>query len=124
MVGPAAVTPAGSIAVSQGDPRRARAVVYADSVPGRWAHRPGHQSRRVCDPAHQLGLQNSLFAGSEDGTNRWAIVASLVETAKLNGVEPYTWLRESLALMLAELYLSGTRLHNLFEIMANKKKFI
>jgi hypothetical protein len=30
-----------------------------------------------------------LFAGSDGGGERWAIVCALVETAKLNGVEPY-----------------------------------
>ena len=46
-----------------------------------------------------LGRKNSLFAGSDGGAKRWAIVASLVETAKLNGVEPYAWLRDSLTRM-------------------------
>ena len=44
-----------------------------------------------------LGRKNSLFAGSEGGARRWAIVASLIETAKLNGIEPYAWLRNTLA---------------------------
>ena len=47
-----------------------------------------------------LGRKNSLFAGSDGGACRWAIVASLVETAKLNGVEPFAWLRNSLTLMI------------------------
>ena len=48
-----------------------------------------------------LGRKNSLFAGSEGGAGRWAIVASLIETAKLNGVEPYAWLRDSLTMMVS-----------------------
>jgi len=36
-----------------------------------------------------LGRKNSLFAGSDGGARRWAVVGSLVESAKLNGVEPY-----------------------------------
>ena len=43
-----------------------------------------------------LRRKNSLFAGSESGARRWAIVASLIETAKLNGIEPYAWLRDTL----------------------------
>ena len=39
-----------------------------------------------------LGRKNSLFAGSDGGARHWAIVASLVATAKLNGVEPQAWL--------------------------------
>jgi transposase len=47
-----------------------------------------------------LGCKNSLFAGSEGGARRWAIIASLVETAKLNGIEPFAWLRNSLTMMV------------------------
>lgn len=47
-----------------------------------------------------LGRKNALFAGSDGGAARWAVVASLVETAKLNGVEPYAWLRDVLTRMV------------------------
>ncbi len=47
-----------------------------------------------------LGRKNSLFAGSEGGANRWAIVASLIETAKLSGVEPCAWLCDTLTRMV------------------------
>src|SRR3954454_1292331 len=43
-----------------------------------------------------LGRKNSLFAGSDGGARCWAIVASLVATAKLNGVEPLAWLTDVL----------------------------
>src|SRR5581483_12218190 len=36
-----------------------------------------------------LGRKNHLFAGSDGGAARWAIVASLLATAKLNDVEPF-----------------------------------
>ncbi|PJN92694.1 IS66 family transposase, partial [Amaricoccus sp. HAR-UPW-R2A-40] len=35
-----------------------------------------------------LTRKNSLFAGHEIGTEHWALLASLVATCKLNGVEP------------------------------------
>ena len=47
-----------------------------------------------------LGRKNALFAGSEGGARRWAVVASLVETAKLNGVEPFAWLQDVLTRMV------------------------
>lgn len=47
-----------------------------------------------------LGRKNHLFAGSDGGGHRWAVVASLIETAKLNGVEPYAWLSDVLARMV------------------------
>jgi hypothetical protein len=43
-----------------------------------------------------LGRKNSLFAGSDGGARHWAIVASLIATAKLNGVEPLAWLTDVL----------------------------
>jgi hypothetical protein len=43
-----------------------------------------------------LGRKNHLFAGSDGGAARWATVASLLATAKLNGVEPFAYLKEVL----------------------------
>jgi hypothetical protein len=48
-----------------------------------------------------LGRKNSLFAGSDGGAGHWAIVASLVATAKLNGVEPQAWLTDVLERMVS-----------------------
>ena len=42
------------------------------------------------------GHGTSLFAGSDGGARHWAIVASLVATAKLNGVEPFAYLKDVL----------------------------
>ncbi len=43
-----------------------------------------------------LGRVNSLFAGSDGGAETWAILGSLLTTAKLNGLDPYTWLNDVL----------------------------
>src|SRR3954454_17915348 len=43
-----------------------------------------------------LGRKNHLFAWSDGGACHWAIVASLVATAKLNGAEPLAWLTDVL----------------------------
>src|SRR5918912_486762 len=48
-----------------------------------------------------LGRKNSLFAGSDGGARCWAIVASLVATAELNGVEPLAWLTDVLERMVS-----------------------
>ena len=37
-----------------------------------------------------------MFAGSDGGACWWATMASLVATAKLNGVEPQAWLTDVL----------------------------
>jgi hypothetical protein len=47
-----------------------------------------------------LGRKNHLFAGSDGGGNRWAVLCSLIETCKLNDVEPYAWLRDVLTRMV------------------------
>ena len=39
-----------------------------------------------------LNRKNALFAGSDGGGEHWAVIASLIETCKLNGVDPYAYL--------------------------------
>ena len=46
-----------------------------------------------------LGRKNHLFAGSDGGAERWATVCSLVASAKLNEVEPFTYLKDVLQRM-------------------------
>lgn len=46
-----------------------------------------------------LGRKNHLFAGSDGGAQRWATVASLIATAKLNDVEPFAYLKDVLERM-------------------------
>lgn len=49
----------------------------------------------------KLTAKNALFAGSDGGARNWAIVASLIETAKLNRVEPFAYLTDILQRMVA-----------------------
>jgi transposase len=44
-----------------------------------------------------IGRRNYLFAGADTGGERAAAIYSLIGTAKLNGVDPETWLRHVLA---------------------------
>jgi transposase len=41
-----------------------------------------------------LNRKNALFAGSDGGGEHWAIVASLIETCKLNGIDPQAYLAD------------------------------
>jgi transposase len=43
-----------------------------------------------------LSRKNSLFAGSDEGGENWACLASLVETCKLNGVNPEAYINDVL----------------------------
>ena len=44
-----------------------------------------------------IGRKNWLFAGSEGGGKSAAIAYTLIETARLNGVDPQAWLSDTLA---------------------------
>ena len=43
-----------------------------------------------------LTRKNALFAGHDEGAAAWGRIASLIETAKLNGVNPHAWLKATL----------------------------
>ena len=69
---------------------------------------------RADRPSAEHGHATSLFAGSDGGGRHWAIVASLVATARLNGVEPLAWLTDVL-----ERIVSGqTRANELERLLA------
>ena len=55
----------------------------------------------------------ALFAGSDGGARHWAIAMTLIQTAKLNGVEPMAWLTDVL-----ERIVSGrTKAHELHTLL-------
>ncbi len=43
-----------------------------------------------------IGKKNWLFAGSERAGNRATAIQSLLGMAKLNDIEPYAWLKDTL----------------------------
>ncbi len=43
-----------------------------------------------------LNRKNALFAGSDEGAENWAMLASLIETCKLHGINPQAYLTEVL----------------------------
>ena len=44
-----------------------------------------------------LNRKNALFAGSDGGAEHWATIASLIETCKLNDIDPLGYLTDVLA---------------------------
>jgi transposase len=44
-----------------------------------------------------VGRKNWTFAGSDQGGHRAAAIYTLIETAKLNGIDPQAWLADVLA---------------------------
>ena len=62
---------------------------------------------------HTLTRKNALFAGSDGGARHWAIAMTLIQTAKLNGVDPMAWLTDVL-----ERVVSGrTKAHELHALL-------
>ena len=43
-----------------------------------------------------LNRKNALFAGHDEGGRAWGRIASLIETAKINGIEPFAYLAATL----------------------------
>jgi transposase len=43
-----------------------------------------------------LNRKNALFAGHDEGGQTWARMASLIETCKINNIDPYAYLRRTL----------------------------
>jgi transposase len=65
-----------------------------------------------------LGRKNALFAGSDAGARHWAIIATLIQTAKLNDVDPLAWLTDVL-----ERIVSGrTKQHQLETLLPWNRK--
>ncbi|OLP76111.1 hypothetical protein AK812_SmicGene43998 [Symbiodinium microadriaticum] len=52
----------------------------------------------LADPLfqHRLPRKNALFAGHDEGGCTWGRIASLIETAKINNVEPFAYLKATL----------------------------
>jgi hypothetical protein len=61
-----------------------------------------------------LGRKNSLFAGNDGGAETWVILASLLNTAKLNDLDPFTWLNDVLEKMVSRQVKS----HQLDQLLA------
>lgn len=65
-----------------------------------------------------LGRRNALFSGSPRGAEAWAILASIINTAKLHDLDPHTYLADVL-----ERIVSGqTKVNTLHELLPWKWK--
>ncbi len=60
-----------------------------------------------------LTRKNALFAGSDGGARHWAIAMTLIQTAKLNGVEPMAYLTD----VLHRIVSGQTKAHELHSLL-------
>ncbi len=49
----------------------------------------------------KFNRKNALFAGHDEGAVAWTRIASLIETCKVNQVEPHAWLKATLEKLAA-----------------------
>ena len=56
-----------------------------------------------------LTRKNALFAGSDGGAAHWAMAMTLIQTAKLNGVDPMAWLTD----VLKRIVSGNTKSHEM-----------
>lgn len=61
-----------------------------------------------------LGHRNHLFAGDDGGAETWAILASLLNTAKLNEIDPFVWLSD----VLEQIVSGQTKANDLDRLLA------
>ena len=60
-----------------------------------------------------LTRKNALFAGSDGGGRFWALAMTLIQTAKLNAVDPMAWLTD----VLERIVFGRTRAHELDSLL-------
>jgi hypothetical protein len=72
--------------------------------------RTGDQQRGVGEPKSLR--DNALLAGSAGGGRTWATVATLLQTAKMNDVDPHAWLTQTL-----ERIAQGWPISNIDQLM-------
>lgn len=48
-----------------------------------------------------LNRKNALFAGSDEGGDNWAVIATLIENCKISGINPHVWLSDTLTKLAA-----------------------
>ena len=59
------------------------------------------------------GYNGFLFAGSDGGARHWALAMTLIQTAKLNGVDPMAWLTD----ILEEIVSGRTKPHEIHTLL-------
>lgn len=60
-------------------------------------------SKTVERSIHPLALNhnNVLFAGSDDGGDNWAVIATMIENCRSSGINLHAWLADTLSRLAA-----------------------
>ena len=95
-----------------GPPRITGSHVGPDLVRGGAAPPHTNVVERAIRPV-TITRKNSLFAGSDAGARRWAVANTLIQTCKLNGVEPLAYLTD----VLQRIVSGRTKAHELHTLL-------
>ena len=60
-----------------------------------------------------LTRKNALFAGSDGGARHWAMAMTLLQTAKLNAIDPMAWLTD----VLERVVRGQTKAHDMYTLL-------
>lgn len=74
---------------------RALATYPRKAAPAGWIQLDNNAVELAIRPL-ALNRKNALFAGSDEGGDNWAVIATLIENCKLAGINPHTWLTATL----------------------------
>ena len=81
-------------------------------LPARRPHRTRHQSGRARDPTDHARTEESSLCRQRRRRQQWAVLCSMIETCKLNGIEPYAYLKDVL-----ERMVDGDTINRLDELL-------
>lgn len=101
-----------STIIAPGSPQKRRSVRHSATSPNTWPSSSffpddgrieldGNAVERAIRPI-VLNRKNALFAGHDAGAENWAVIASLIGTCNLNGVDPHAWLAATLDAIVAD----------------------
>jgi len=83
---------------------------YPCQLPGS-GRRTNHHYLRLCKALHSR--KNALFAGSDGGARHWAMAMTLLQTAKLNAIDPMAWLTD----VLERVVRGQTKAHDMYTLL-------
>jgi transposase len=94
-VGQGAAAPVGQIQTRRGDPLCQIQTTLERFLSDGCIEIDSNTVERVIRP-QTITRKNALFAGSQAGGRIWAIIATLLQTAKMNDVNPHAWFTQTL----------------------------
>lgn len=78
------------------NPLPSRSLEWSYPLPQRWPYRLDTNTIERSIRPIALNRKNGLFAGLDDSSDNWAVIATLIEDCKLSGINSHEWLTRTL----------------------------